>query len=565
LIAANVLVAIVVLVVFAADVGYELPERARNATHNLVRFVLASLVVFEVVQLFRMGLGAYWGERKVAFFVALFAIADLTWGAQMYAVLGGGDAEAGGRAGLLVLWVLAVNGLRVSRKFATREIPPSWLIIFSFVALILLGTFLLKLPNASAGAEMGWLDALFTATSAVTVTGLTVVDTGSDLSGLGQGIVLLLLQIGGLGVMTLTYFVAVVLKQDLTLRDRLMISEIVSEQRVSEGAKAVVRIVVTTLVLELIGSLLLLASLSDLPDERHAIFSSVFHSISAFCNAGFSIYDESLADPEVVGRVGFQLTMMALIVLGGLGFPVLQGLWTWLRKGWKAKRVTNLEFSFTLHARLALVTTSILLIGGSFAVYMGEYMLRDGEVGGGRALSSAFLSVTARTAGFNTIDTGGLGTTTAMIVILLMAIGGGPAGTAGGIRTTTVSVALLNTRRVLLDREHLRAFGVRIPDRLAGRALAIITLSLAWIGSGTWVMTMLHPELAVLDLGFEVVSAFSTVGLSRGVTGDLGPWARALLILTMFAGRVGILAFISAFVRGRKAPRVDDEPVGILL
>jgi Trk-type K+ transport system membrane component len=491
----------------------------------------------------------------------------------MYAVLSGGEGAGGGRAGLaavfgrqlLVLWVLGMNGLRVSRNFAKREIPPSWLIIFSFAALILLGTFLLKLPNASADVELGWLDALFTATSAVTVTGLTVVDTGSHLSGLGQGIVLLLLQIGGLGVMTLTYFVAVVLKQDLTLRDRLMISEIVSEQRLSEGARAVVRIVLTTLVLELIGALVLLASLADLPEQRHAVFVSVFHSISGFCNAGFSVYDDSLANQEVVGRMGFQVTMMVLIVLGGVGFPVLQGLWTWLREGWKAKRVTNLEFSFPLHARLALVTTSVLLVGGTLAAYLGEYVLRDGEVGGGRLLSSAFLSVTARTAGFNTIDTGGLGTTTAMIVILLMAIGGCPAGTAGGIRTTTVSVALLNTRRVLWDREHLRAFGIRIPDRLVGRALAIITLSLAWIGCGTWLMTMLHPELQVLDLGFEIVSAFSTVGLSRGVTAELGPWARGLLIVTMFAGRVGILAFISAFVRGRKAPRLDDDPVGILL
>ncbi len=279
------------------------------------------------------------------------------------------------------------------------------------------------------------------------------------------------------------------------------------------------------------------------------------------------MYRDSLSDPRTAGNGGFQIVMMLLIVLGGLGFPVLKELGARSRlvvERYRGERSGPLP-EMSVHSRLTLWTTGALLLFGALAIYLAEFLVADGAFAHSRFLTAAFASVTARTAGFNTVDTGGIGTTAAVVLLLLMVVGGSPTSTAGGARTTTLAVSVLNMRRILQDRPHLAAFGHRIPDKLAGRAYAIVSLALLWNGVVTWLLTMLHPDQPVLDLAFETVSAFATVGLSRGITPELSAGGKLLIVLTMFAGRVGILTFIYALIPSVPGAKDEDDEVPVLL
>jgi trk system potassium uptake protein TrkH len=412
-----------------------------------------------------------------------------------------------------------------------------------------LGTLLLSLPVAGAGESLSPLDAFFTATSAVCVTGLTVVDTGTRFSPFGQAVILALVQLGGLGIMTFAVFVGVVLGRKVAFTDRMVIQDSMHHTP-KAGVRRLVRYVLTfTLAVEAAGAALLWIRFRGQFPAGEAVWQSVFHSVSAFCNAGFGLLPDSLVrfrgDPLV------NLVITALIVVGGLGFLVNMELFDGARARIRGAQVPLL----TLHTRLAVVVTAALLAVGTIAFLVLEWnnVLRDLSPGE-RLLAAWFQSVTPRTAGFNTVDYGRLSSDTLFFMIFLMFVGASPGSTGGGIKTTTFGLLFALVVARWRGRGRAAVFHRTIPHAVMDRAL-LLTL-LAWavvsVAIGLLVAIETHgmpfdaAEPRFLALMFEAVSAFGTVGLSTGITASLSVAGKLVLVAVMFAGRVGPLTLVLA-------------------
>ncbi|MFH1499566.1 MAG: potassium transporter TrkG [Verrucomicrobiota bacterium] len=454
---------------------------------------------------------------------------------------------------LTLVLLVGLRMLRRSSLLAGRRLSPGMVFILSFALLIGMGTLLLLTPQATT-AGIGWVDALFTSTSAVCVTGLITVDTATAFTRHGQWMILGLIQIGGLGVMTITYFFAYFFAGGVTLRSRIALQDLLSEENLGHIGTVLGVIVGFTLLIELAGAIALHTALvAGGVTVDGPVFFSIFHAVSAFCNAGFSTLSTGLADPSLEGRLGVFSIIMLLIVLGGIGFPVMKNVWVVL--GARLRRALGLRTAMpprlTANSRIVLATTGILLAGGTAVISLTEFVFGEGSINGSAWFTALFHSVTARTAGFNITPTEGLLPATAALMMFLMFVGGSPSSTAGGIKTTTLAVAALALRRVLLGRTDIEAYGRRLGEDVANRALAIILLAVGFITIITIALCALHPELSPADLTFEAVSAVSTVGLSRGVTGQLGDTAKLVLVTGMFIGRIGVLLFLLSFIRKR--------------
>ncbi|MFO7588306.1 MAG: TrkH family potassium uptake protein [Gemmatimonadota bacterium] len=449
---------------------------------------------------------------------------------------------------------------------ARRGPSATQLFVGSFIGLVLVGTLgFLLLPGLYAGPRLGFVDALFTATSAVCVTGLIVVDTATFFTPLGQAWVLLLIQLGGLGIMTLATLLIVALGQRLT-RDWEEVAggqaRVLSHVDELSLVRAVVR---TTLALEAIGAVGLWA-LWRHELGRAAPWHAVFHAISAFCNAGFSTFSDSLEGFQ--GSPATLLWFSILIILGGLGFVVLADLWERYARG-SARRLS-------LHSRIALIVTAVLLVAATalYLLFETHFDLRGmGPVD--RTVNAWFMSVTARTAGFNTVDYGTASNASLFLTLLLMLVGGSPGSTAGGLKTTTVAILLLLVWNRLKGRDETSILGRTIPKDTAERAAGIVIGSLLLLGVCVFILLAteypLETELdraRFLSLAFEAHSAFGTVGLSMGATAELTTGGRLLIVLLMFVGRVGPLAVASsmALARARRPLRYryahEDVVVG---
>ena len=470
----------------------------------------------------------------------------------------GGEELALRGTGLLLLalsqltLVLAavIRLVRLTDKSWFKRVPPGLLVVGSFVVVILIGTLLLKTPRATTSG-ITWMDSLFTSTSAVCVTGLAVRDTAADFTFPGQLIILGLIQIGGLGVMTLAYSIALMTGQGISLRDRVFLNEMLSQTNVQMVGRFVRRIVLITLLAEAAGAFLLHLSWAG---NDAAIWNSVFHSISAFCNAGFSTFPEGLMDESAREARGVQAVIMTLIIFGGLGFvvagqapglvfaPLRRTIRRWLGRRGPAVRVP-------VHVRLVLITTGLLLAGGLLGFW----------VFGGGFWQALFNSVTARTAGFNISNMADLPAPAVILMCFLMMIGGSPGGTAGGIKTTTFALGVLELRRILIGRSDVNIGGRRISREVIDRCHVTLVLSVLWILISTAAVSAAEPELSLDDVIFECVSAFATVGLSRGITAELGPFARVVIILSMLIGRIGILTFALS-LGGKPKPRHFKYP-----
>lgn len=437
---------------------------------------------------------------------------------------------------------------------------PAQVLALSFGLAIALGTGLLTLPWASAGEPLGVVDALFTATSATCVTGLVVVDTGTHLSRFGQGVVLALIQLGGLGIMTYSSVFLLMAGGRLSFRGRAIVQETLGRRQGPHFLGRLVRdVFFFALVIEAIGAALFAAVFARTMPLAQAAEHAVFHSISAFCNAGFSLYDTSF-----VGYRGDRLlnvTAMTLIVLGGLGFLVLEDLADAARAG-RAGRPVRLM----LHTKVVLGATGLLTATGAIAVWAFERgNALAGVPWGETALACLFQSVTARTAGFNTLDTASLTDTTLFFTILLMFVGASPGSCGGGIKTTTFAVVAALFRDRLLACKRVRLFRRALPDDVVARSVALLVASFAFVTALTLALSALevgpvpHREQGSSFLGyfFEAVSAFGTVGLSTGVTGSLSPGGKLLVTLAMFVGRLGPLTM--ALALGRKRSREEFQ------
>lgn len=450
----------------------------------------------------------------------------------------------------------ALRALRRNTLLSGRRLSPGMVFILSFAILIACGTFLLKTPHATYEG-IGVTDAFFTATSSVCVTGLVTVDMEHTFTRHGQWIILGLIQIGGLGVMTITYFFAYFFAGGVTLRNRIALQDLLCEENLGHIGTVLGVIVGFTLVTEIAGAVAIYGFLGTgvlAGDDR--VFFSLFHAVSAFCNAGFSTLSNGLGDPALSGQLGVFSVVMVLIVGGGIGFPVVKNLWLVCLA--RAGRVLGLRAAvpprLTANSRLVLVTTLSLLIGGAGVIWLTEFFFGNGASNGPQWFTALFHSVTARTAGFNITPVGGLLPATAAIMMFLMFVGGSPSSTAGGIKTTTLAVAVLSLRRVLLGRADIEAYGRRLGEDVANRALAILLLSVGFITVISTVLCALHPEMSPADLVFEAVSATGTVGITRGVTPLLSTPAKWVLIFAMFVGRIGVLVFLLSFIRKRPAP-----------
>ncbi|WP_148862133.1 TrkH family potassium uptake protein [Marinobacter fonticola] len=418
---------------------------------------------------------------------------------------------------------------RSSRSGPRRTSPPR-LLIESFLVLITIGTCLLKTPWATH-VPVTWLEAAFTATSAVTVTGLVVVDTGSQFTVFGQVVILSLIQLGGLGLMTFAVLTAVALGFRLGLKQQLFAQEALNEISIKTTRKAGASIAAFALISEAIGLLILAGFFVPEKGWGDGLYHALFYSISAFNNAGFALSSSSLM--SYVSSPGITLTVSALFIVGGLGYIVVKEV------------VEKRSFSaLSVYSKLILVTTVILNLAATAIFLLLEYGNPNtlGALGGwgDKLLAAWFQSTTPRTAGFNTLDISALTSGTCVMFLLLMFIGGAPNSTSSGIKLSTFVILIAATRSFLRGNLHATLFKRSLTQEAVIKALAITTIAMATIFLGVFGLAITM-RTGFLDLAFEVVSAFGTVGLSRGTTGELGAPGQIIIMVVMVVGRVGPL------------------------
>jgi trk system potassium uptake protein TrkH len=436
-------------------------------------------------------------------------------------------------------------------------ITPLHVTLLSFAGLILAGSVLLMLPAAANGPTLSVIDALFTATSATCVTGLVVVDTGTRLSLFGQWVVLVLIQCGGLGIMTFSTVTMLLVSGRFSFVSRSVIQDSFTHAPDVRLASLVRHVLLLTLLIEGSGAALLLVRFLEIHPPATALYHAVFHATSAFCNAGFCLYSDSLigfrADPLV------NLTVCGLIIAGGLGFLVLMELTRLFRKSTEPRRPRRLS----LHSKLVLSVTSFLLAVGTAAFLFSEWHVSmSGLPIPVKVMAAFFQSVTARTAGFNTLDFGTMANVTLVFTILLMFVGASSGSTGGGIKTNTVGVLFALSRSVLRGEESPHIFKRALAPATVGRAISVLVSSAVVVYVAT--MAIMYTEGGAvshgasrglfLELLFEVVSAFGTVGLSVGITPTLTGAGKAILVLVMYIGRLGPLSIAVALAGKERRP-----------
>ena len=452
-------------------------------------------------------------------------------------------------------------------KKHSQTLPPALLFLATLIFLAFLGAGMLMMPNATQAHGMAFVDAFFTSTSAVCVTGLSTVNFYSTFTPLGQLIVLILIQLGGFGIMTFAYFIALVLGQGFSLRDKVLIKDLLSEENLTSTTSFLRGLILLTFITELIGALGLWFSWQSMPlptgTHQNLGWHALFHSISAFCNAGFSTLPEGLCYPPIAQNRWGQAIIMILIVMGGLGYAVFKGLYEHIKHRMTAllKHRRSHPVHLSTHIYLVLITTSALLVGGSLLLFfIEESKIGLAPVPWKTALwESLFNSVTTRTAGFNITPMAGYSAAAALVMCALMMIGGSPGGTAGGIRTTTFALIIGELKRIIRGRKEVEFHHRSIERDVIERSIAAAVLSGIWVGAFTLLSTYFEPNMNALDLFFENVSAFATVGLSRDVTPYLHEETKVLLCINMIAGRVGLFSFVIALA-GRQRPRYFSYP-----
>lgn len=447
------------------------------------------------------------------------------------------------------------------------KIHPALIFVLSFFLLILFGTFALLLPEA-ANKDINIIQALFTATSAVTVTGLAVLDTGKDFTFLGQTIIVVLIQLGGLGVLTVTNIFALVFKSSSSFRNRFMLNEMIKELDNSKTFQTLFKIIFITFLVELVGAILIYLSIHTKNVSDNPIFFSVFHAVSAFCNGGFSTMTNSLYEESVRFNYFLQIVICWLIITGGLGYTVminhyvqiknfiLTTISRWKMSGFQYRR--ELQRTST-NSRIVLVTTGILLLAGTLLFMVSEYngVLKEHGLFG-KIIVSFFNSTTPRTAGFNNVNMAELGIPAIMLTMALMWIGASPGSTGGGIKTTTFTITILNLWNQIKGQDKLIIKKREIPHFAVNQVNAVVILSIFAVSFGTFLLAMFEPKILFKDLLFEIISAYSTVGLSVGITPALSDKSHITLIVIMFLGRVSFLTFLIALFN-----RIFGEEKGV--
>lgn len=436
------------------------------------------------------------------------------------------------------------------------DFNPAQLFVGSYLVLIFLGTLALLLPNATY-ESITLIDALFTATSAVCITGMMVLDLSSDFTPFGQGLVLFLFQLGGLGIMTFTSFFSFFFRGQTTYKNQLLIREITSSRRLTQAYSMLKTILIYTLGFELMGALLIFWSVdSSLTSDK--VYFSVFHAISAFCNAGFTILPSEDFSNGFKFNYSFQIITAWLVIFGGLGFPIVYNFIQYIRyyifHGYTSLKdrmpFVHRPWIININTRIVLVVTAILLVVGTVMFYIFEYnhVLAD-HSWWGKLVVSFFHGTNPRTAGFHAVFPGELQLGSVVIIIFLMWVGASPMSTGGGIKTTTLALTVLNILHLVQGKKRIEIYRRQISDDSVKRAFAIVFLSLFVIGMSTILIQIFDPQLDGLSTVFEVFAAFSTAGLSMGITDELSAGSKLVLMGTMFLGRVTLFTVLIAIFR----------------
>lgn len=459
--------------------------------------------------------------------------------------------------------MIILSTIHLSRLVFTimqSHIRPSLLFSFSFLFVILVGTGLLMLPNATIH-DIKFIDALFISTTSVCVTGLTTVDPSTTFTQTGFIIIMLLIQIGGIGVMTFTSFFALSFMGKSSFNSQLMLKNLLNEERLSNLFKVIISIIFVTFIIEIIGAYLIYVQIKGtFPNNPgREIFFSVFHAVSAFCNAGISTLNDNLGNPLIVHNYSLQFWISILIILGGLGFPIVfnymrlvhhlfrNGINILLKQ---QKHYIHRPHIINVYTYIVVLSTLFLLVTGTIIYYFSEeHNTLEGLPFIGKLSAAFFGSVTPRTAGFSIADMKALSSTTLIVTFILMIIGASPMSTGGGIKTTTVFIALKTTWNVMRNRDRLDISGREIMPQNIRRAFAIIMLYLIWMCLAVMLLSYTEKNVPLFTLFFEVASALSTVGLSIDFTPHLTSFGKMIIILTMFIGRIGVLTFFIGLLK----------------
>lgn len=548
---------IIVLLFIVFDFGYDFDENY-NSPHVIGLLILSiALLCFNAFKFF---IYKYSSNKKVAlvnfiiltimFIVSIFIAfinSDFSWSyilQKIKPILEGG---------LIFYFILRL--LVLVRHIYDIYFNPAIVFVGSFLILALTGAFLLILPSATTNG-ITFTNAIFTATSAVCVTGLTVVDTANDFTAIGQTIILVLIQLGGIGILTFTSFFAFFFRGGSSFKEGLNTKDFIATEGLKDVFRAALNVVVFTIGIEIVGAIFIYSSIANNNAIDNKFFFSIFHSISAFCNAGFSILSNGLFEESIRFHYYFQWIIMFLVIFGGLGhnivFNFYQYLKTYVLEFFNTKIIHKEVRIITLNTRIVIYTTLILLIGGWIFLFISEYnntMLMHKTIFG-KITNAAFNSVTPRTAGFNVIDFTEMTIPSLLFIIFLMWIGASPASTGGGVKTSTFAIATLNIFAVARGKNTIQIFGRRITSQSTSRAFAILCISLIVIGISIMALLIFEPkDTPLISVVFECFSAYSTVGLSLNLTPKLTEPSKYVIIATMFIGRIGMLNLMIGLLR----------------
>lgn len=448
---------------------------------------------------------------------------------------------------------------RMEINLLIKVLNPAQLFMVSFAFIIFVGAMLLMMPMSTT-TPIKFTDALFTSTSAVCVTGLTVVDTATRYTFLGKFVIMALIQIGGIGVMTITSFFGIFFKEKSSLREQSMLRDYLSEDSFDAILKSLMKVVLITLLIEAVGAAFIYISLEKnaLGSESDNIKFAIFHSISAFCNAGFSTLTDNLYDVRIRTNYHVHFWIANLIVLGGIGFPILLNLYqygksqiNWLFEYFKTRKsYIHRVNMITVNSKIVMFSTFILLVFGTVAFFFFEQEhTQKGMDLSARLAMSYFQSVTPRTAGFNNFAMSVLSMPSVLIMIFLMWVGASPVSAGGGIKTSTFAIAILNAIRIIKGKNHIEVNRYEIHEYSVNKAFAIIIISIFTILSGSFAIFIFDGELGMFKIIFECFSAFGTVGLSLDLTPKLSDPSKYILIMLMYIGRMGSITLLLSLAK----------------
>ena len=535
LIAVNVVTAAMVTATFVGLFGFDKPLLPVGILYTVQVVLLAVFIAEKIIRLFNAASKVeFWRANWFEIPLLLLLIVAVAGAGHWFAPTKDEAAVVRHFAvGIYLVTQVVIKIIRTSINLASGR-SPIRVLIASFLALILSGTLLLMLPRASTGGNISFVDALFTATSAVTTTGLIVVDTGRDYSLFGQIIILILFQVGGLGYMVLISSMVFFRRSRIPIGTRVLLGESVVRPKKVDILKFVKSIVIFTLLFELLGSLALGYYWKQYFGTYRGFYEGFFHSVSAFCTAGFSLFSDSMTAYR--SSIVLNVIISVICITGGIGFFVLYDLSGFFVNIIRRKRPNRLS----AHTKLTVSISAMLILGGTLLIFISE---KAGQPEGllPRLLNASFQSVSSSTTtGFNTVDVGKMSQTGLLTIIVLMFIGASPGGTGGGIKTTAFGLMVLSLYAVLMGKEDVNVFRGRAPPEAIRKAFSVAMAAILWLLVSTLALTATE-DASFLDIFFEAASALGTVGLSTGITPELSFAGRIIIAISMLIGRIGPL------------------------